>query len=260
MRSVVIFPLDGFKGWGELSQKVRDMLSSADVRGLLSHLKVNDAVHGHGGSDVLGSLRNMILESGSSAGLFLDLKLADTNGTDKNTLAWYVDNLRVGDIVTVRDSCSAKAFRDLRQILPEGVKIALVSMLTDTSVDECRRKYGMFPWVKILNDATNIQAEYEEQGFGKDGSKPFDAIVCSPLELEKLKLNFPDMEFIVPGIRDVWMTAGQQARFTGVAEALIKGATYVVMGSQLSKGNPKEGVSTKESVQMTVEEIKKALA
>lgn len=54
------------------------------------------------------------------------------------------------------------------------------------------------------------------------------------------------------------MLKGQQARATGVKEALDKGATYVVMGSQLTKGNSANGISAQQSRELTFEQIKRA--
>src|SRR5680860_1057021 len=85
---------------------------------------------------------------------------------------------------------------------------------------------------------------------------PFDAVVCSPAELKFLKKNLPDsIEFIVPAIRDAWMDMGQQSpdRANGIKEALDAGANYLVMGSQLTKGNPDNGVDVVESRKRSID-------
>src|SRR5512133_923332 len=91
---------------------------------------------------------------------------------------------------------------------------------------------------------------------------PFDSVVCSPLEAAFLKphISLRNISLIVPGIRDEWMvnedgTAGQQQRYTGVYEALENGATFVVMGAQITQGNLKKGITAEESTRMTLEEI-----
>jgi orotidine-5'-phosphate decarboxylase len=255
---VVVYPLDGIAKGDVTLGKAKEILSNSEANGLISHIKINDGVHGDHGPGIMAELRKLIGDCGVPVGLFFDFKLADTNGTNGNVVKQYLPVFQSGDILTVRESCSIKSFRELRQILPSGVKIALVSMLTDTPVAECRRKYGMFPHVKIFNDITNLWAEWKESCGEEIASQPFDAVVCSPHELEFLKRNFPELEFIVPGIRDAWMDAGQQARFMGVAEALKFGANFLVIGSQISKGNPKEGVAAEESLRRTIEEVKKA--
>ena len=89
--------------------------------------------------------------------------------------------------------------------------------------------------------------------------EPFDLVVCSSLELLFLKDNLPvAYEFIVPGIRDVWMSSDHQQRITGVRAALDLGATYVVMGAQLTKGNPDAGITPEQSCNFTQLEISQA--
>jgi orotate phosphoribosyltransferase/orotidine-5'-phosphate decarboxylase len=183
--------------------------------------------------------------------------VADTSDTNVNTIKHYAGLV---DILTVRDSVSAKGFKALRDAVP-GTKIALVSMLTDTPPEECQVRNGKDPTLKIMTDIVNIRASYKMIRAETDPEEPFDMVVCSPKEVNFLFRNFGHLfQFIVPGIRDEWMTAGQQSRFTGVREALNSGATYVVAGAQMTKGNPKAAVpvSAEESRQRTFAEIGKS--
>jgi adenine/guanine phosphoribosyltransferase-like PRPP-binding protein len=138
----------------------------------------------------------------------------------------------------------------------------MISTLTDIGLKECLSRFGQPPAVKIYNDLVNMERVYQELVSGLDiNQKPFDAVICSPLELDFLRKNLPrTIDLIVPGIRDEWMLKANehQKRTTGVKWALDHGANYVVMGAQMTKGNPELAVSAEESRIRTFEEIKKA--
>lgn len=189
-------------------------------------------------------------------GIFLDLKLADTWGTCKNTIMHYKNC--PPDILTVRESVGVQAFYELQKNFPE-MEIALVSALTDIPEAEIVARYGQTPWMKIANDIERIEAEYKkylEWVHSSTVNKPFSMVVCSPLEVQALDSLFAGRyQFIVPGIRDAWMLKGQQARSTGIRQALNSGATYVVVGAQMTQGSPRKGVSVEESRTMTLREV-----
>lgn len=266
----VILAVDGLKSQDEILSKVHAVFSDRSSFDMVSYVKVNDAVHigPYVGSNFISKLRSVIAErSGyhgaslirtdrvaNDVGIFLDLKLADTNGTNVNTIAAY-DGI---DILTVRDSVSASGWLKLRRKLGSKTKLALVSVLTDMPVEECLQRYGMLPLQKIMKDITSIRLSYSAIRGGDDPVEPFDMVVCSPLEVQILSQLFGyKFQFIVPGIRDHWMEKGQQARSTGIRQAINFGATYCVMGAQMMKGNS-DTVSPEESRSLTAAEIAKA--
>jgi len=254
----IIIPMDGFESKAQLLHALEEILQDPVANALIGYIKLNDAVHMKltSGPTLIEEIRYVLEKNGSTAKIFLDLKLADTNGTNVNILKHYVE--QPPDILTVRDCCSSDGFLKLRKLLPD-TNIALVSALTDMPVEECRRRYGMMPALKILNDITNIEICYAAIRESGDPLEPFDMIVCSPLEVEILANLFPyKFRLIVPGIRDPWMLKGQQKRTTGVREALNLGANFVVMGSQMTKGNPSADISAEKSRKMTMEEIEKS--
>ncbi len=63
-----------------------------------------------------------------------------------------------------------------------------------------------------------------------------DGVVCSPLELDLLRREFPsDFLVVTPGIRPLWAAAQDQKRIMTPAQALAKGADYIVIGRPVIK-------------------------
>lgn len=264
-KNPIILPYDGFQDADTLLREVESDLQNPGIVELLSFVKINDAVFmpPFSGPEwvvkIWGIIRKHNLHL--DIGIFLDLKLADTSGTLKNIATHFASFQQ--KILTVRSNLSGKGYLEIRRVLPD-VKIALVSFLTDNSEQDCLEQYGLFPEEKILHDMRIAQRKYERVRKDDDPQFAFDMVVCSPKELPYLMRNELPIfgirfEKISPGIRDVWMEKGQQVRVAGVTQALIDGADYVVMGSQMKKGNPDKGISAEESRQRTKDEIIRAL-
>ena len=259
----IILPLDGLKGSASLMAYLEKISSNEDLVKALAMIKLNDAVHTDiGGPSLIGNIRNLLAEKGIfDIGIFLDLKVYDVSGTMINVLEKYAGYRP--DIVTVSSQCSVQGIIALHLLLPD-TKLALVSALTDMTESECQARFGMSPQMKILNDLENIRSIYKKETAPKEGNsgllpkEPFDLVVCSAKELPFLRKNLPEsIGFVVPGIRDSWMNADHQKRTVGVGEALDLGATFVVMGAQITKGAPENNISAEESFKRTIKEINK---
>lgn len=261
---IVILPLDGYSDGARALQALKEVLNDPQSEQLIAFAKINDAAHNHGsgGITIVRGIRDLAETYGCELGVFLDLKVFDVSATVKNILNKYVDNYP--DILTVSAGCSVKTIIELRRLLP-NTKLAMVSVPTDISEEECLARFGQTPAVKIFNDWNNINRIYQRDDslIANECPEPFDLIVCSGHELPFLKNNLPDSyEYIVPGIRDAWMIKEEehQKRKMGVREALDLGATYVVMGAQMMRGNKEKNISASESRHLTLQEIKKAYA
>lgn len=254
VRKPIILSMDGFcNPGGLLAEAVKILHEKHGENGNIGLIKINDAAHMQSISGP--EMMNALLNLKKGVGVFLDLKLGDVGETLKNIASHY----RLPNILTVSAIIDAEGFVSLRTALPlPETKLALFSVPTDMSEEKCRKRYEKNPAEKIIHDVRCLEEDYQE--IKKPSfmpQLPFDLIVCSPRELEALTsagLN-KKYGFICPGIRDEWMNKGQQERTTGVAEALEKGASYVVLGSQMLKGNPEEGISARESRRKTMEEI-----
>ena len=68
-----------------------------------------------------------------------------------------------------------------------------------------------------------------------------DALVCSPLEIKIVKKVFKK-EIITPGIRFAREKKDDQQRVMSPKEALKNGATSLVIGRNITKGNIKKNI------------------
>jgi orotidine-5'-phosphate decarboxylase len=78
-----------------------------------------------------------------------------------------------------------------------------------------------------------------------------DGVVCSPQEIELLRREFgKDLVIVTPGIRPLWAAVQDQKRIMTPAEAVAKGADYLVIGRPIT-GAP----SPEEAFLKIVEEL-----
>lgn len=63
-----------------------------------------------------------------------------------------------------------------------------------------------------------------------------DGFVCSPLEVRAVRsLTGPEKVLVTPGVRSAGKDAGDQKRVATPAQALSDGATYLVVGRQITR-------------------------
>ena len=250
--------MDGYLSADEMLVALRKTLSIPGLADMISHIKINDGVHNpdEGGPEIIADIKNMLVAENLPIEIMLDFKVADISSTVINVIKKYLSTTT--GILTVSSSCSTETFIKLRKAIP-NFKLALVSALTDISNAECQARFGQSSQVKIYNDLMNIRLLYQESAKSIEGwskPEPVDLVVCSKDDLIFLKKNLPESYgFIVPGVRDYWMSADQQKRRGGIREIIDLGADYAVIFTQLIKGNPAAGISAEESCRMTQEEI-----
>ena len=86
-----------------------------------------------------------------------------------------------------------------------------------------------------------INASPEEQvlKLGELGIKSgLQGLVCSPLELALLREKLgPEPILVTPGIRPLTSDANEQKRIMTPADAVIAGASYIVVGRPITKAS-----------------------
>lgn len=113
-----------------------------------------------------------------------------------------------------------KAFADVCDDLWLVTSIG-VTVLTSKSDEECLAEFG-----RTSLEQVRFYANWA-QTYGLDG------IVCSPKELEMVKTDF-DLITVTPGIRPTWAAANDQKRITTPAEAIKRGADWLVIGRPIT--------------------------
>ena len=82
-----------------------------------------------------------------------------------------------------------------------------------------------------------------------------DGVVASPLEIELIRKACGDNFLIVtPGIRPEWAETGDQRRITTPAEAIRRGADYVVVGRPIIEAD-----DPLEAAEMILDEMREGL-
>ncbi len=165
--------------------------------------------------------------------IFLDLKLNDIPNTCEAAIHSLRD-LKNISYLTVHTSGGfemLKAIKKASKKINKKIKILGVTILTSFS-DLSIKKIG---YTKTIKELVKKQAALAKLA-------KLDGIVCSGHEAKFLKKICKDMEIITPGIRLVGDDKGDQKRVITPKQAFKNGATSIVMGRSLTKGNIKNNI------------------
>ena len=160
--------------------------------------------------------------------LFIDLKLYDIPNTVKkslkNILAFHPA------YTTLHLSGGSNMLREcvnLKKELNSHTNLIGVTMLTsfdDNSINEIG-----------LSGSIHMNVEKLSKLAVKCG---MDGIVCSPMEIEKVKKTFgPKLKVIVPGIRNNEDNSHDQKRILSAKEAVDLGANIIVIGRPITSAD-----------------------
>lgn len=129
-----------------------------------------------------------------------------------------------------------------------AAKLLAVTVLTSLSDEDTQGIFGASSATKVVQFAEQAKLA------GVDG------IICSPQELEILQgEQFAGFMKVTPGVRPEWAAANDQQRFTTPGQAILAGATSLVIGRPITKP-PQEIGSPAEAVRRIVQEIGQVLA
>ncbi len=171
------------------------------------------------GRNFISKLKNKIT--------FGDYKLADIPNTCTSAIK-AVKDLKF-NYITIHISSGLNALKAAKRVAG-FTKIIGVTVLTSLN-NKSLKEIGFDKNVKkiVLNQA-KLAAKAK-----------LDALVCSPKEIKIVKKVFKK-EIITPGIRFSKDRKGDQQRVMSPKEALKNGATSLVIGRSLTKGNIKRNI------------------
>ena len=161
--------------------------------------------------------------------LFLDLKLHDI----PNTVAGGVRAacLLSPRFLTIHASggeammrAAADAARAAGPARPNLLGITVLTSLDDGDLDAVGQRGP------VAEQAKRLAALAQRSGL--------DGVVCSAYEVEALrKLCGPDFKLMVPGIRPAWAASQDQKRVVTPADAIARGADYLVIGRPITQSD-----------------------
>lgn len=157
--------------------------------------------------------------------IFLDLKFHDI----PNTTARDVGNMTKRGVHMMNMHAAGgmemmQAARTSADTISSGKSCPIllgVTMLT--SMDELGFQASFGTERKLPEQVVHLARQTQEAGL--------DGVVASPLEIEPIREACgDDFVIVTPGIRPKWAATGDQRRFTTPAEAIRRGADYIVVG------------------------------
>lgn len=165
--------------------------------------------------------------------IFLDLKINDIPNTSMAAIKSLRD-LRNINYLTVHINGGLEVLKAVKKIskkINSKMKIIGVTILTSFS-NKSIKKIGH---TKSIKDLVIKQARLAKHA-GLDG------IVCSGHEIKHIKKICNNMEIITPGIRLPGESRSDQKRILSPKQSFKNGASSIVMGRSLTKGNIKRNI------------------
>ena len=182
--------------------------------------------------------------------IFLDLKFHDIPNTvarDVNTMTKHGANM-----INMHASGGFEMMQAARNSADDAAYEAdvprpiLLGVTLLTSIDETDFQQN-FDSERQLTDQVVYLAQLAQEA-GLDG------VVSSPLEIEPIRKACGDNFLIVtPGIRPEWAETGDQRRITTPAEAIRRGADYIVVGRPIIEAD-----DPLEAAEMILDEMMEA--
>ena len=212
-----------------------DTTNSKVIKKIISHTKTNKLDIGYklgieffyskDGRKFISKLKNKRI--------FLDLKLNDIPNTCASTI-YSLKDLKNISYLTVHINGGYEMLKSIKRVskkINKKLKILGVTVLTSLS-NSSIKKIGH---TKSIKDLVKKQASLAK-------SAKLDGIICSGYEAQLLKKICKRMDIITPGIRLKGDSVGDQKRVMSPKDAFKNGATAIVMGRSITKGNIKNNI------------------
>ncbi len=165
--------------------------------------------------------------------IFLDLKLNDIPNTCSSAIRSLKD-LKNISYLTVHINGGLEMLKEIKKVskkVNKKLKILGVTVLTSFS-DKSIKKIGH---TKSIDELVKKQAILAKEA-------KLDGIVCSGHEAKSIRKICKNMEIITPGIRLQGDNKGDQKRVMTPKKAIQNGATALVMGRSITRGNIKNNI------------------
>ena len=165
--------------------------------------------------------------SGKGHQIFLDLKFHDI----PNTVARDVGTMTKhgAHMINMHASGGLEMMQAARRSADEAADAAkipnpiLLGVTILTSIDEPGFQEHFGSKRQLTEQVVHLAKQSKKAGL--------DGVVASPLEIEPIREACGnDFLIVTPGIRPEWADAGDQRRITTPAEAINRGADYIVVG------------------------------
>ena len=165
--------------------------------------------------------------------IFLDTKISDISNTSAAAIKSLKD-LKNINYITVHANAGEETLNAVVKMANKTnkkLRILAVTVLTSIS-NSSLRKIGH---TKSIKEIVKKQANLAKLA-------KLDGIVCSGHEIKFLKDICKNMEIITPGIRLPGDNKGDQKRIMSPKKAFQNGATSIVVGRSITKGNIKSNI------------------
>jgi len=182
--------------------------------------------------------------------VFVDLKFHDIPNTvarDVGMMTKYGANMinmhASGGLMMMKAARASADDAAYEANIPRPILLGVTIL---TSIEETSFRLS-FASARTLSEQVVYLAQLAQEA-GLDG------VVASPLEIESVRKACGDNFLIVtPGIRPEWAESGDQRRITTPAEAIRRGADYIVVGRPII-----EAEDPLEAAEMILDEMREA--
>ena len=182
--------------------------------------------------------------------VFVDLKFHDIPNTvarDVGTMTKHGANMinmhASGGLIMMKTARARADEVAAERNIPPPILLGVTIL---TSIEETNFRLS-FASARTLSEQVVYLAQLAQEA-GLDG------VVASSLEIEPIrKACGKDFVIVAPGIRPKWAETGDQRRITTPAEAIQRGADYIVVGRPII-----EAEDPLEATEMILEEMKEA--
>ncbi len=171
-----------------------------------------------------------LLRQAGADRIFYDAKLHDIPNTVAGAMrgivrqrAWCVTVHTLGGKNMLKAAVDAAKQEAEERGLPRPLVLG-VTVLTSISENELHNELKVPTSISVQSYATHLARLAFEAGC--------DGVIASPHEIQAIRAAIPSSDFLIitPGIRPAGSTRGDQARVHTPAEAMVRGASYLVIG------------------------------